>query len=75
MQQMAEFSFKLETNTPQLARLKYGFLIKEIFEHFAKKVEGTLEPNRSLWLYSAHDFTVSGVLNSLGMFEVTFVII
>lgn len=72
MQYIAKFNFKLGTNTPQLAKLKYGFLIKEIFEHFTQKIVGTLEPNRSLWLYSAHDFTISGLLNSLGLFQVIF---
>lgn len=70
MQYIAEFSFTTDTNTPQLARLKHGFLIKELLEHFNQKINGTLE--RSLWLYSAHDFTISGVLNSLGLFEVIF---
>lgn len=72
MQQIAEFDFKLDTNTPQMARLKYGFLLKEIFEHFAQKIDGTLEPSRLLWLYSGHDFTISGLMNSLGLFEVGF---
>lgn len=73
MSYIAKFNFKVGTNTRQMARLKYGFLIKEIFEHFAQKIDGTLEPNRSLWLYSAHDFTVSGLLNSFGLFQVIFV--
>lgn len=72
MQQIAEFSFKIDTNTPQMARLKYGFLFKEILEHFTQKINGTLEPSRLLWLYSAHDFTIAGLLNSLGLFEVIF---
>lgn len=65
-------NFKLGTNTPLLARLKYGFLLKELLEHFTQKIDGTLEPNRLLWLYSAQDVTISGVLNMLGMFEVSF---
>lgn len=75
MQSIAELSFKMDTNTPTLARLKYGFLLKEILEHFTQKIDGTLEPSRLLWLYSAHDFTISGLLNSLGLLEVIFMAI
>lgn len=70
MDYIAKFNFKLSSNTPQLARLKFGFLIKDILQHFSQKINSTLRPNRSLWLYSAHDYTIANVLNSLGLFEV-----
>lgn len=70
MDYIAKFNFKLGSDTPQLSRLKFGFLIKEIFGRFSKKINSTLRPNRSLWLYSAHDFTIANILNSFGLFEV-----
>lgn len=70
VERIAESHFKLKTATPELARLKVGFLLKEMMEHFTQKIFGTLEPDRSLWLYSAHDETIANVLNSLGLFKV-----
>lgn len=55
-----------------MARIKSGFLIKEMFERFAQKMNQTLKPDRSLWIYSAHDATIANLLNSLGLFEVKF---
>lgn len=60
----------MNTATPELARLKSGFLIKEMMERFTSKIFGELEPDRVLWLYSAHDETIANMLNSLGLFEV-----
>lgn len=70
MEYIATFDFKTYTDTPQLARLKSGFLLKDILEHFLQKVNSTLEPNRSVWFYSAHDITITNMLNSLGLYEV-----
>ncbi|XP_053683836.1 prostatic acid phosphatase-like [Sabethes cyaneus] len=62
-------SFATKTSTPQLARLKAGPIVKEIFQRFKDKVNKRLKPNRSLWIYSAHDTTVSNLLNTLQLFE------
>lgn len=70
MTKLANFCFKMKTNTKTLARLKSGFLIREIFERFTQKMNDSLTPNRNLWIYSAHDSTIANVLNSLGLFEV-----
>ncbi|XP_031629659.1 prostatic acid phosphatase-like [Contarinia nasturtii] len=69
MESIASFRYKMRTNTKELARLQSGFLIKEMFEHFAQKINSTLEPNRSVWFYSAHDHTISNLMNSFGLFE------
>lgn len=60
----------MDTNTKRLARLKAGWLIREIFDRFTMKKDSTLTPNRVLWVYSAHDETIINVLNALNMFEV-----
>lgn len=72
MEYIAKFDYKTYADTPQLARLKSGFLFKEIMEHFLQKANSTLTPNRSLWLYSGHDITILNLLNGLGMFKVIF---
>lgn len=62
-------AFQVLTNTPELARLKIGFLLREILDRLDQKIESKLSPDRSLWIYSAHDTTIANVLNSLGLFE------
>ncbi|XP_031629368.1 prostatic acid phosphatase-like isoform X2 [Contarinia nasturtii] len=69
MEYIASFNQKLKSDTKELARLQSGFLIKEIFERFGQKINSTLQPNRSIWYYSAHDTTISSMLNSLGLLE------
>lgn len=68
----ANYSFKLQTITPEMARLKSGFLIREVLDRFAQKIGSTLSPDRSVWIYSAHDTTVANILNTLNLFEVKF---
>lgn len=70
MEKLAGFCGAMPTNTKLLARLKAGFLIREILERFAMKMNSTLSPDRSLWIYSAHDTTIGNVLNALGLFKV-----
>lgn len=70
VEKIAESHFKVNTATPELARLKSGFLIKEMMERFTSKIFDDLDPDRVLWLYSAHDETIANILNSLGLFEV-----
>lgn len=70
MEYIAKFDFKIYADTPTLARIASGFLIKEIVERFAQKINSTLNPDRLLWFYSAHDYTIVNMLNSLGLFEV-----
>lgn len=58
------------SETPQMARVKMGFLLREILDRFKMKIQSKLQPNRSIWMYSAHDSTVAIILNALGLFEV-----
>lgn len=56
--------------TAEMKKLKTGFLLKDIFDHFTAKLNSTLIPDVSLRTYFGHDFTIASMLNSLGMFEV-----
>lgn len=49
-----------------------GVLLKEITTHFIDKRNGILTPNRSMWIYSAHDATISALLNTFGSFDIHF---
>ncbi|XP_038104455.1 testicular acid phosphatase homolog [Culex quinquefasciatus] len=61
--------FKLKTATRPLARFTVGPLLKEILTRFQQKVSRTLDPNRSVWIYSGHDITIVNLLNGLGLFQ------
>lgn len=58
------------THTKEMKKAKVGFLLKEIFDRFRDKAMSRLMPDRSLWLYTAHDFTIFSVLNTLGVPQV-----
>lgn len=64
---MLEF-FALDTRTPEMIRLKFGFLLQEILNRFMSKVQSTLQPDRVLWFYSGHDLTISNILNIFGLY-------
>lgn len=70
MEKLANFCFSMPTNTKLLARLKAGYFVRDILERFTMKAEQTLSPDRSMWIYSAHDSTIANILNALGLFEV-----
>ncbi|XP_017495058.1 PREDICTED: venom acid phosphatase Acph-1-like, partial [Rhagoletis zephyria] len=69
MTYIADFAFSIGTYTRRMARLKIGPLIKEMLHRFADKARGSLKPNRSVWIYSAHDTTVANVLNALKLYN------
>lgn len=72
MDYITKYSYAMYTNTKALARLKGGFLLKDMMERFGQTIKSTLKPaQRKLWLYAAHDYTVANILNGLGVFEVT----
>ncbi|XP_014279966.1 prostatic acid phosphatase [Halyomorpha halys] len=69
LHQIGGFSFSIPTSTTILKRLRGGPLLKDIITHMKLKRNGTLDPNRNLWLYSAHDDNVAALLNTMGVFE------
>lgn len=72
MEWVANFAFQFDTNTPEMAKLKTGFFLRDILKRFTDKINSKLSPDRSIWIYSAHDITIANVLNSLGLFTVSF---
>lgn len=67
--EMAAIAFQTPSITRELARLQSGPLLKDMLKAFKAKFEGKLEPNRGIWMYSAHDTTVSDLLNILRVFD------
>lgn len=72
MQWISYHAFAVKTITPKLARIQSGFLLKDMLDRFDNKTRSLLSPDRSMWVYSAHDTTVASLLNTLGLFEVRF---
>lgn len=62
------FTGYIRTNDTLKAR--GGFLVREILERFKNKTMGILKPDRSLWIYSAHDNTLVNTLSILNIFDV-----
>lgn len=69
LSRLSALAFASQAYNKPLARLKSGPLVKDILERFRNKTTGTLKPDRSLWIYSAHDTTVANFLNGLKLFE------
>ncbi|KAL1115881.1 hypothetical protein AAG570_006170 [Ranatra chinensis] len=73
MRTASAISFAVPTLNTQLKRLKSGPLLKEMVEHMKSKagMAPALEKtdNKKMWVYSAHDTTVSNFLNTLGVFN------
>lgn len=67
---LTTYWFKLSTATTLMKRLKSGFLLKEILDRFKNKTLA-LEPKQLMQLFSGHETTISGILNSLGLLEVS----
>lgn len=75
MEYIAQLDFTMYANQHDLALIASGPFLKEVIDHFIDKVQGNLKPDRSLWLYSGHDFSIFNALNSLGMMNTVYVII
>lgn len=71
MENIALFDMKIYADTPQMARLSSGFLLKEMLERFSQKIDLALKPDRTLWFYSTHFFIMTNLLNSLGLLQVS----
>lgn len=67
---LMHYYFQIFTQTSEMKKIKSGFLLKEILDRFTNKTLSTLSPDRNLWLYFAHDITITNMLNSLGLFKV-----
>lgn len=67
---LAFYWYKIFTPTTEMKKFKSGYLLKEILDRFTNKTQLTLSPNRSLWMYFAHDITIANMLSSLGVFKV-----
>lgn len=57
------------SHTNEMKKIRGGFLIKEILERSKNKTLSFLNPDRLLWIYSAHDLTIVNILNTLNLYD------
>lgn len=67
--EMSAIAFQTPSVLPELARLQSGPLLREVLKGCQAKVAGTMKPDRGIWMFSAHDTTVSDFLNILRVFD------
>lgn len=70
MEYISKVAASTHAKTPGLARIKFGYLLKEMLEHFSQKINSTLKPDRSVYLYAGHDITILNILNGLRIHDV-----
>lgn len=59
------------SETSFMRRVKGGSLVTQIVDNMIKKRNKLLSPNRSLFIYSAHDLTLVNVMYALNIIEQT----
>lgn len=72
---LATLWYQIHTSTNEMKKIKAGYLLKDILNRFTDKIESKLSPDRTLFLYFAHDITIANILNSMGLFKVQITLI
>lgn len=67
--EMSAIAFATPAINAELARLRGGPLLKDMLHGMREKFAGKMEPDRGLWMYSAHDTTVADLLSTLRLFD------
>lgn len=70
LEYLSAVCFEANTHSEEMKKLKAGYFLKEMLEHFEAKISSTLKTD--LWIYSAHDVTIVNVLNGLNVYDVRF---
>ncbi|XP_030388049.1 venom acid phosphatase Acph-1 [Scaptodrosophila lebanonensis] len=67
---LAAQSYLYDAYTPELRKLKGGFYLDHMYEQMQARANGNLEPSdRRMFLYCAHDWTVTNILSALGVWQ------
>lgn len=65
--------FTRDTRTPALMRLRFGRMFGDVLHLLRERATGRSVPaRRTLWLNSAHDSTLTNLLNVIGVFYVSY---
>lgn len=66
---LAERSLALFTETPLMKKIKGGAIVSELLDNMIRKRSGILTPERSIFIYSAHDVTLVNLMRALGVVD------
>lgn len=68
---LAKRNLALLTETPFMKKVKGGAIITEIVDNMIKKRSRILAPERSIFIYSAHDVTLVNLMRALNVISQT----
>lgn len=66
--EIVKVSSRLNTITPWMKKIKGGPIITQILDIMNAKKMKTLNPDRSIFIYSGHDHTLKNIMNTIGLF-------
>lgn len=66
---LAERSLALFTETPLMKKIKGGAIVSELLDNMIRRRSGILTPERSIFIYSAHDVTLVNLMRALGVVD------
>ena len=74
LEEIRDISFKVETWTHEMKRLKAGPLLKTLWQRMSSianqvRDKGSFEGEHKMVMYSGHDTTVANFLNAIGAFD------
>lgn len=64
-------NLELLTETDYMKKIKGGAIVSEIFEKLKSKSNGSLLPDRNIFIYSAHDVTLVNTMRALNISDQT----
>lgn len=66
MRLMAEKSYSYDAYTTEMRKIKGGYFLEDMYKQMQSKISGNLDPvGRKMYVYCAHDWSISNVLNAL----------
>lgn len=68
LEKLARLSFVQPTYTSEMAKLRSGFLLKEILDNSMKKFTNSSN-TPSMVVYSAHHNTIANILHTIGLYN------
>lgn len=71
MRRLAERTLRVYTETPYMLRMRGGALLTVWLDNMLARRQRTLQPDRALFVYAAHDVTMVNVARALGVLERT----
>lgn len=66
-----QLAYTIQAYTPTLAKIRSGFLLKDILDRSAAKSNGTLSPDLSVFVYSTHDPVLATLMYAMGISNVS----